>query len=166
VAVPAGALVLAGGARQQPALQAAGVLAGIATGALLCWWGGRVAARRLAERGAELMDVLHLGPQARMSGDRSRRLQEPAVPLPRWRSAAVNALWTVGILCVAPQGLVPIAFNLFGVDPQVRVWFAARYLPQRLQVPVAVGFIAVGVLAIWLAESLRRRGARRAATPS
>src|SRR5829696_2698739 len=47
------------------------------------------------------------------------------------------------------QGLVPLAFNLFGVDPQVRVWFAARYLPKGLQLPVAAGFIAVGLAAIW-----------------
>jgi hypothetical protein len=55
---------------------------------------------------------------------------EPAVELPRWRSTARNTLWTVGILVVVPQGLVPIGFNLFGVDPQVKVWFAARYLPR------------------------------------
>jgi hypothetical protein len=60
-----------------------------------------------------------------------------------------------------PQGLVPIAFNLFGVDPEVRVWFAARYLDRPLQVPVAAGFIAVGVLAIWWAEAIRRRQAGR-----
>jgi hypothetical protein len=58
---------------------------------------------------------------------------------------------------VVPQGLVPIAFNLFGVDPEVRVWFVARYLPDHLQVPVAVGSIAVGVVACWLAETIRRR---------
>jgi hypothetical protein len=56
-----------------------------------------------------------------------------------------------------PQGLVPLALNLFGVDPQVRVWFAARYLPQGLQLPVAAGFIVVGLLAIWWAETIRRR---------
>jgi ABC-2 type transport system permease protein len=47
-------------------------------------------------------------------------------------AAARSALWTVGILLV-PQGLVAIGFNLFGVDQQVKVWFAARYLPQDRQ---------------------------------
>jgi hypothetical protein len=51
---------------------------------------------------------------------------------------------------------VPVAFNLFGVDPQVRVWFAARYAPQHLQLLVAAGFIAVGLLAAWWAVVLRR----------
>lgn len=52
---------------------------------------------------------------------------------------------------------MPLALTLFGVDPQVRVWFAARYLPQGLQLPVAAGFIVVGLLAIWWAETIRRR---------
>jgi hypothetical protein len=62
----------------------------------------------------------------------------------------------VGIVCIVPQGLVPIGFNLFGVDPQVKVWFVARYLPQHLQLPVAAAFIAVGALAIWWAASIQR----------
>jgi hypothetical protein len=156
-AVPAAALVLLGGLRGQPLLGAAGVGVGVATGALLCWWGGRVAARRLADRGAELMDLLHLGPQARTYRDPTRPPAEPAIELPRWKSAARNTLWTVGILLVFPQGLVPIGFNLFGVDPQVKVWFAARYLPQGQQLPVAAGFIAAGLLAIWWAVAIGRR---------
>jgi ABC-2 type transport system permease protein len=160
-AVPGGTLVLLGSVRDQPLLEVAGVLVGTATGVLLAWWGGRVAARRLADRGAELMDLLHLGPQARADGEAAGPAAEAAVPLARWKSAALGTLWTVGVLCVFPQGLVPIAFNLFGVDPQVRVWFAARYLDPPLQVPVAAGFIVVGVLAFWWAESLRRREAGR-----
>jgi ABC-2 type transport system permease protein len=156
-AVPGATLVLLGGLRGQPLLEVAGVGVGVATGALLCWWGGRVAARRLADRGAELMDLLHLGPQARTYRDPTRLPAEPAIELPRWKSAARNTLWTVGILLVFPQGLVPIGFNLFGVDPQVKVWFAARYLPQGQQLPVAAGFIAAGLLAIWWAVAIGRR---------
>ena len=43
-AVPCVALVLLGTRWERPALQVAGVLAGFATGGLLYWWGGRVAA--------------------------------------------------------------------------------------------------------------------------
>jgi ABC-2 type transport system permease protein len=161
VAVPACTLVLVGAVRHRPVLQAAGVLVGIATGVLLSWWGGRIAARRLADRGAELMDLLLLGPQSEAQSDGTRPSRQPAVELPRWKSAALGTLWTLGILCVVPQGLVPIAFNLFGVDPQVKVWFAARYLPRHLQVPAAAGFIAVGLLAIWLAEAIRRSHTRQ-----
>jgi ABC-2 type transport system permease protein len=157
VAVPAGVLVLLGAVRHRPVLQAGGVLVGAATGVLLYWWGGRIAARRLAVRGAELMDLLLLGPQSAARGEAARPTREAAVQPPGWAAAATGTLWTLGIICVVPQGLVPIAFNLFGVDPQVKVWFAARYLPQRLQVPAAVGFIVVGALACWLAEAIRRR---------
>jgi ABC-2 type transport system permease protein len=157
VAVPAGVLVLMGAVRHRPVLQAAGVLVGVATGVLLSWWGGRIAARRLAARGAGLMDLLLLGPQA-ARGEAARPTREVAAQPPRW---AAGILWTLGIICVVPQGLVPIAFNLFGVDPQVKVWFVARYLPARLQVPAAVGFIAVGALACWLAEAIRRSQSRQ-----
>jgi hypothetical protein len=85
----------------------------------------------------------------------------PEVQLPGWKSAAVGVLWTVGIVCVVPQGLVPIGFNLFGVDPLGRGWFAARYLPQQLQVPVAAGFIVAGTLAMWWAYSIGRGHAGR-----
>lgn len=165
-AVPAATLVLLGDLRNQPLAQGAGVVVGVATGALLFWWGGRVAARRLADGGAELMDLLHLGPQARTHRDPTSPAPAPAVELPRWKSAARNTLWTVGILLVVPQGLVPIGFNLFGVDQQVKVWFAARYLPQELQLPVAAGFIAAGLLAIWWAVAIGRRQPTKEGTRS
>jgi hypothetical protein len=88
-AVPCATLVLLGGLWQRPALQAAGVLVGVATGGLLYWSGGRVAARRLADRGAELMDLLRLGPQARAEPDHAGLGGEPAAAPPRWRDAAV-----------------------------------------------------------------------------
>jgi hypothetical protein len=100
------------------------------------------------------MDLLRLGPQAPGERQPAGPSHEPGR---RRREAAAGALWTLGVLCVFPQGLVPLAFNLFGVDPQVRVWFAARYLPQGLQLPVAAGFIVVGLAAIWWAETIRRR---------
>jgi ABC-2 type transport system permease protein len=118
VAVPGCTLVLLGAVRHQPVLQAAGVLAGTATGVLLCWWGGRLAARRLTDRGAELMDLFLVGPPATTRGDHAGPPLAPEVQLPGWKSAAVGVLWTVGIVCVVPQGLVPIGFNLFGVDPR------------------------------------------------
>jgi hypothetical protein len=89
-----------------------------------------------------------------------RNLTGSSVPVPelsRARAAARSTLLTVGILCIVPQGPMPIGFNLFGVDPQVKVWFAARYLPQHLQVPVAAAFIAAGALAIWVAVTIQRK---------
>jgi ABC-2 type transport system permease protein len=159
-AVPAAILVLLGTQGHQPVLQAVGVLAGTATGVGLCWWGGRYATRRLTGRGAELLDLLHLGPQAQPGAPAAGPAQQPARELSRARAAARGTLLTVGILCIVPQGLVPIGFNLFGVDPQVRVWFAARYAPQALQVPVAAAFIVAGVLAVWVAATIQRKHPR------
>jgi hypothetical protein len=114
---------------------------------------------RVVHRDGDLVSLesslIDLGPQA-LARDRTPPARELEGQLSRGRSAAASILWTVGILCVFPQGLVPIAFNLLGVDPQVRVWFAARYLPPDLQIPAAVGFIAVGLLAIWWGQAIRR----------
>jgi hypothetical protein len=103
------------------------------------------------------MNLLHLGPQARTHRDPTSPAPEPAIQLPRWKSAARNTLWTVGIVLIVPQGLVPIGFNLFGVDQQVKVWFAARYLPPDRQTLAAAGFIAAGLLASWWAVAIGRR---------
>jgi hypothetical protein len=103
-----------------------------------------------------LMDLLLLGPQARAEPEAAGPGGEPATTGSRRRHAAIGTLWTVGVICVVPQGLVPVAFNLFGVDPQVRVSFAARYAPQHLELLVAAGFIAVGLLVAWWAVVLRR----------
>jgi ABC-2 type transport system permease protein len=92
-AVPAATLVLLGDLWRRPALQAAGVAAGVATGGLLAWWGGQVAARRLADRGDELMDLLRLGPPARGQDEAAAGpAGEPAARAPCWRDAVVGSL--------------------------------------------------------------------------
>ena len=158
-AVPGCAVVLLGAVRDQPLLQAVGVLVGVATGAWLYWWGGNVAARRLDGRGAALMDLLHVGQQP--SRQEAAAAQAPTAPLSRAASALRNTLWTAAIVCVVPQGLVPLAFAVFSVDPEVKVWFAARYAPEDLQVLVALGFIVVGLLAAWWAETIGARASGR-----
>jgi hypothetical protein len=60
------------------------------------------------------MDLLRAGPQAAAG---AKPAPKPEVRLPP-AAAARGVLWTAGILCIAPQGVVPIAFNLFGVDPR------------------------------------------------
>jgi hypothetical protein len=103
-ATPGALVVLASDLRRQPAVEALAVLLGVATGALLTWWGGRRAARRLAERGAEMMDLLagDPGEVPRQAAAASR----PYAGAPRRTPALRGALWTVGIVCVVPQGIV------------------------------------------------------------
>lgn len=162
LAVPGGILVLLGATWGRPVLQAVGVAVGVSIGVLLYWWGGRVAGTRLASRGAELMDLLHLGPETAAAATKASQSQRQPVPLSGWKAAAVGTLWTAGMLCIFPQGLVPVGFNLLGVDQEVKVWFAAGYVQEGLQLPVAVGFILAGGVAIWLAEFVRRRSVSRA----
>jgi ABC-2 type transport system permease protein len=161
-ALPGIAVVLIGSLRQQPALQWVGVLVSVGVAALLYWGGGRVASRMLVERGAELMDLLHIGPEAKVgSGARAGAVAgEGAVKLSRWRRAAPGLLSTLGILCVFPQGVVPILFNLLNVEQEVKVWFLARYMPLGAQVPVALGFIVVGVVVFWWGMSINRGNER------
>ena len=62
-AAPGLALVLLGALRHDPYVQALGVGTGIAVGVALFLAGGRVAARRLTERGATLMDLFLRSPE-------------------------------------------------------------------------------------------------------
>ena len=155
--VPAAILVLLGTLRHQPLPQAAGVLAGSATGC--CCAGGAAGPPpgTCPTAAPSCWTCSTSAPRALPGGQAAGPAREPAPELSRTRAAARGALLTVGILCIVPQGLVPIGFNLFGVDPQVKVWFAARYLPQRLQVPAAAAFIAIGALAIWAAATIQRK---------
>jgi hypothetical protein len=155
-AVPGAVLMLLGLLRDQPALQAAGALAGTAIGVLLCWWGGRVAARRLADHGAELLDLFQLGPQE--PAPRAARGRRPAavagqVGRPRRPADRRDP-------ADRPPGAGAHRLQPVRRRPQVRVWFAARYLPQQLQVPVAAALVAAGVLAPWWAARIGRPGRR------
>ena len=49
----------------------------------------------------------------------------------------------VGVL---PDGLVPLVQVAFGVGEEIRAWFLARFLPDALQIPGAVVFVALGLL--------------------
>lgn len=157
LAVPGWTLVFLGARSGRPIMQAAGIAVGVTVGVLVYWLGGRVAARRLADRGAELMDLLQHGPQPSEPAGDTGLADDADAPMSRAASALTSVLWLVGIVCVVPQGLVPIAFGIFGVDQQVKVWFAARYLPVGMQIPAAIGFIAVGLLAISSAVVVQRR---------
>lgn len=87
-AVPGCALVLLGASWHRPVLQAAGVPVGIVVGVGSYWWGGHYAARRLADRGAELMDLLRLGREAKGRRDGRPLDRRNAVHLPAGAGAA------------------------------------------------------------------------------
>ncbi|MFE7560490.1 hypothetical protein [Kitasatospora sp. NPDC057500] len=144
-ALPAAGVVLAGALLDSAPLRWAGAPAGLLTGALYAWALGRAARRRLEARGPELLDLLHKG---------LRRTPGPARAggLPRGRSVAVGLLTTVGILLVAPQGLVALALALF--TPSARGWFLALHLPGAVGIPLAVAFVVLGAFCLRAAHRL------------
>ncbi|MFF7454163.1 hypothetical protein [Kitasatospora sp. NPDC008115] len=145
-ALPAAGVVLAGTLLDSAPLRWAGVPAGLLTGTLCAWALGRAARRRLEARGPELLDVLHKG---------LRRTPGPAraaAGLSRGRSVAVGLLTTVGVLLIAPQGLVALALAVF--TPAARGWFLALHLPGAVGIPLAVAFIVLGAFCLGAAHRL------------
>jgi ABC-2 type transport system permease protein len=131
-AAPPAGVVLAGTLMENDALRWAGVPAGVLTGAFLAWWLGRVAIWRLRVQGPELLFLMRTG--------RSSRPVKVEVPK---KNAGISLFgWTFGSIALFPQGLVPIAFKLAGID--VKSWFLALYLDGALQWVCAIGMVLIG----------------------
>ncbi|MER6363531.1 hypothetical protein [Kitasatospora sp. NPDC001527] len=154
-ALPAAGVVLAGTVLSSAPLRWAGLPAGLLTGALSAWGLGRAAARRLEASGPELLDTLRKGlPREGASRTGGRRAAGAAAEVSRGRSAAAGLLTTVGILLIAPQGLVALALTLFA--PTARSWFLVLHLPgpALLRIAVAVVFVMLGAFCVRAAHRL------------
>jgi hypothetical protein len=148
-AAPAAGLLVAGAVRGEAALTWSGAAVGLLTGAAYAWGLGELAVRRFAARGPELLLTMRAGPAP---------AHEPAADGPsRKQSWTVGLLMTVAMICLFPQGLVPLVLGLFGVGEETRAWFLSRYAPEALQLPVAIVFVALGLLVGWWALKLERR---------
>jgi hypothetical protein len=140
--VPPAAAVLAGVLRGDAVLRWTGVPVGVVTGALLAWWLGRVAARRLEARGPELLALMRSG---RSSGARVER--EPGVvdTMPRWTLLYVTVVGpTLGSIALFPQGMIPLIMKLTGNVE--RVWFLPLHLPDAWQWPAIIAMMLLGLL--------------------
>ncbi|GGS68713.1 hypothetical protein GCM10010156_29560 [Planobispora rosea] len=140
IAVPVTALPAAAAVLIEPW---AGVPVGVATGVLCVWGFGRIAARRLASGGTELLALLKYGSAA----GRTVREEEAAAAapdLPLGHKIAVIVCYSLAWLPLFPQGIVPMFFKLFGVED--RVWFLALYLPDAWQWPTITLMISIGLL--------------------
>ncbi len=115
-----------------------GLPVGIITGLASGWWLGKLAARRLARRGPELLERMRARP---MASARTRGVGE----VPGRASVAV----LVGSLLIFPQGLVPLALRL--TNSASRLWFVPRYLPEPWPIPAIVAFVLAGLAAYVLA---------------
>jgi ABC-2 type transport system permease protein len=148
-AAPAGGLLALGEATGSPAITWLAVPVGAVTGLLFLWGLAAIAASRLDARGPELLQRMRVGPRAPEpeTGDAESAL-------PPVRSALVGVLWTVAMISLFPQGLLPLAFLALGVDEQA--WFASLFLAGAWRYLVAVAFIALGLGALWGALRLQR----------
>jgi hypothetical protein len=139
---PARAKALVGELLDSAVLRWAGLPVGIATGAALTWWCGRIAVRTHKTDGPEL----HLLRHGRTAPDRSAKSR--AGPTgdgpPSLTGKLVIACWSLCWLPLVPQGIVPLIFKLTEVE--ARSWFLALYLPAPFQWPTIFAMIGLGLL--------------------
>ena len=149
-AAPAGGLLALSVASESTALAWIAVPVGVASGVLCLWGLGAVAGSRLQARGPELLQRMRVGPEPRSAApkDAAAEVSSPA------RSAWMGVLWTVSMIALFPQGLVPLAFLLLGVDEQT--WFLALFLAGAWQYLAAIAFVALGLAAGAWALSIQR----------
>lgn len=167
--LPAAAVVVAGMLLDSPAVEWAGSAVGLCTGLLLPWLLGRIAYRRLIDRGPELLNVLRKGPpvkQVKSAGQEEDGApgevvaadEEPRPSVPGVGKAVL--LWCVGGFFVIIEGLIPLIAVLAGAGFESRFWYVPVYFPKSLHLPVAVAFLVVGALMVlggFLVMIARRR---------
>jgi ABC-2 type transport system permease protein len=131
-----------------PALLAAitwswwGIPVGLATGVLSWWYFGRLATRRLEQRGPELLTLLRHGRQPGQQAAASS-LSSKLQQLPQWRRTLAGLCLGFGAIPLIPQAVVPAVFKLNQVD--AKAWFLALYVSGPWQWPVIVGMAALGL---------------------
>ncbi|BEL04623.1 hypothetical protein Q0Z83_028140 [Actinoplanes sichuanensis] len=148
--VPAAAVAWAA----DPPLTWAAVPVALLTGGLLTWWGGRLAARRLAATGPEMLATMRSGGTVSLTAAR-----KTAVELPPRLSALVTTLWIACWIPLFPQGLVPLWMILSGSEN--RLWFLALYLSDPWRIPVAVAFALLGLAMLAVGTVIPLRYGRR-----
>ncbi|MEH1125608.1 hypothetical protein [Micromonospora sp. CPCC 206061] len=158
--VPAVVTVVLGTVCDNAALLWAGGPVGLATGALLGWWLGRVAVKRLRSRGPEMLFHLRTGHAAETT---TVKADVPTVELTRRESLVAVFSWILGPLCLFPQGVVPVMILLAGAD--LRLWFLALYFPDPLRWPIAILMVMLGILLLFQAIQLTTKG-RHSCGPS
>ncbi|GAA4958860.1 hypothetical protein [Actinoplanes utahensis] len=145
-AAPAAVVAWLGTRYDLPLVTWSAVAVGLATGALLTYWGGRQAGRRLRATGPELLAAMRGGGTVTVTTRAGRATT--AAKLPKGKSALVTAMWTLCWIPLIPQGLLPL-FMIFN-GSESRIWFAALYLSDPWRIPAAAAFIALGTAMLTL----------------
>jgi hypothetical protein len=158
--VPAIVLVVLGTVHDNAVLLWAGGPVGLATGALLGWWLGRVAIDRLRARGPEMLFLMRTGRSATSVAAAAPATDVPRVKLSRRESIVAVLSWTLWPLSLFPQGVVPVVMLLAGAD--VKLWFLPLYLPGPLRWPAAVVMVLLGIFLLYQAIRLTIKSSRPA----
>ncbi|WP_299537473.1 hypothetical protein [uncultured Streptomyces sp.] len=117
---------------------------------------GDLAARRLRDRGPELLQLMRTG-KRRTSVDDLADTPSAFQTMPPRSQFLMWGSMAIGILGLFPQGLVPLGIKLSGSD--AKVWFLALYVPDFWQWPVVAGMILIGLagfggmLGVYLSET-------------
>ncbi|TDD12071.1 hypothetical protein E1292_02805 [Nonomuraea deserti] len=134
VTVPATALPTAGAILLHPW---AGIATGVLTGTLSAWGLGKIAYRRLENHGIDLLNLMKHGTAPRAD-------KPTSADLPIRHRIGVTICHTIAWLPLFPQGLVPMAMKIFGIEGSL--WFLALHLPPIWQWPTIIFMIALGLL--------------------
>lgn len=139
-ALPAAATVALGTALDNSVLRWLGAPVGVATGVLLAWWLGGIAADRLTANGPELLSLMRTGRAGPGAGAGTRA--KPVLTKREERLAGLS--WLFGSLALFPQGLVPLLFLI--TDTSGKSWFLALYMPHAWPWVVVVVMISIGTV--------------------
>ncbi|WP_066361328.1 hypothetical protein [Herbidospora mongoliensis] len=156
-ALPAGGVAYLGDALDLPVLSWLAVVVGVGTGALLTVWFGRLAYRRLAAKGPELLSLMRSGGTV-TADDPTLSMGRPRAKLPRGKQALVTFLWIFCWIPLFPQGLV--ALWMIYNDSATKLWFLALHLQDPWRVPVAIGFALAGAVMIYYGTVIPSRHER------
>ncbi|EJS69000.1 hypothetical protein ICU_02553 [Bacillus cereus BAG2X1-1] len=155
-AIPALLVAWLGTSLHIQVLQWLGVPIGVCTGGVLAWLFGRIAYTKLERNGPELLFEMKSGMKIK-SDNYKKKVQNKAIELPKKKLAFVVLFVFMGIFFLVHQSIVPIIFEILGVDEKVRLFFLPRYLPQIARIPVSIIFALLGITFLYKAILTKKR---------
>ncbi|PEX78994.1 hypothetical protein [Bacillus cereus] len=155
-AIPALLVAWLGTSLHIQVLQWLGVPIGVCTGGVLAWLFGRIAYTKLERNGPELLFEMKSGMKIK-SDNYKKKVQNKAIELPKKKLAFVVLFVFMGIFFLVHQSIIPIIFEILGVDEKVRLFFLPRYLPQIARIPVSIIFALLGITFLYKAILTKKR---------
>lgn len=147
----------------QPDLQWWALPFGVILGTLWFWLLGKIAYRRLEQRGSDILDRMRKSPSsAAFDLGISKKDMGISSELSKGKTAIMYTFFTLAPVLVFPQGIVAGIFKLVNFDN--KSWFLPLYLPSTWQWPAIAFMITLGLILFWKAASMYRRASKKPAT--